>query len=92
MPKATRRGREAYAGRRERSVDQIVSEVAWGQAAAESTITIHVTLTTKQLVALCNHVDRILEEDRTNMDRDELDAIQAMRDARPYRWEENRKL
>jgi hypothetical protein len=71
---------------------RIVDEVAWAQVETESTITIHVTLTLDQLHALCKHVDRIIEEDRckTKEERDELDAMQALHDAWPYRWREPR--
>jgi hypothetical protein len=69
---------------------RIVDEVAWGQVETEPTITIHVALTPAQLVALCKHVDRIIEADqrKANIDPDELDAIEALRDAWPYRWRE----
>jgi hypothetical protein len=68
----------------------IVDEVAWAQVEGEPIVTINVTLTPVQLGALCRYVDRIIEENlsKPNLDRDELDAIQAVRDAWPYRWRE----
>jgi hypothetical protein len=72
------------------STDPIVDEVAWAQVENERTITIEVVLTPDQLGALCRFVDRTIKESlsRTDMDQDELDAIQAIREAWPYRWRE----
>jgi aerobic-type carbon monoxide dehydrogenase small subunit (CoxS/CutS family) len=65
-------------------------EVALAQVETESTIMIDVTLMPAQLVALRKHVDRTIEENlcKTDMEREELDAIQALRDAWRYRWSE----
>jgi hypothetical protein len=69
---------------------RFVDEVALAQVETESTIMIDVTLMPAQLVALRKHVDRTIEENlcKTDMEREELDAIQALRDAWRYRWSE----